>query len=448
MKFFNNNFLKINPQILSEREFLIKLTMISTYISKGGSFLIQFLSLPILISYLGTTEFAILTAIISMFTTLSYLDFGVGVTLQNILPSYIASKDRNRVQIITSTAFFFLLFLGLFILFFGTIVINTFDFRSFLNLDQNLTLNRFNSMSIVLITIISFGLPISIVHRLQTAHQKVFINEWFVTFGNVLSFIFLIIFIKLKLSLPFILLALQGPLVLATFINFIIYFFYRKEYFLSINLFSKSEFYSIFPIGLKYFFVLLLSIGLYNLDNFILLKYRSVDDLNAYIIVFKLLYLFNLPVIIYANSLIPSYNDAKAKKEKFWIRLRLNKALKGIFLFCVFESFLLYFFGEFFIKTWLNINISFTSLESLIMVFMLSILNFNSLISPIALTKDYLNATLLYFPSAILISLILKFYFSIIFDSGYVFLLLVTSITMLFFFLSPMLYKIYKTDYT
>lgn len=447
MNFFNNIFFKKNPQILSDREVLIKVTIISTYISKGGSFLIQFLSLPILISYLGSTEFAIVTAIISMFTTLSYLDFGIGVSLQNILPSLIASKDRNRIQIITSTVFFFLLFLGLFILFFGIIVINVFDFRSLLNLNQNLTLNRFNSMSIILIFIISFGLPFSIVQRLQTAHQKVFINEWFVTFGNLFSFIFLIIFINFKLSLPFILLALQGPLVFATFINFIFYFYYRKEYFLSINLFSKSEFYGIFPIGIKYFFILVLSIGLYNLDNFILLKYRSVIDLNEYIIVFKLLYLFNLPVVIYANSLIPSYNDAKAKEEKFWIRLRLHKALKGIFLFCVFESFLFYFFGEFFIKTWLNINLSFTPLESLVMIFMLFILNFNSLISPIALTKDYLNFTLLCFPFSILISLIFKFYFASFFHSGFLFLLLITSITMLLFFLSPLLYKIYKTDY-
>jgi O-antigen/teichoic acid export membrane protein len=433
---------------LSDREGAILLSIFSTYISKGGSLLIQFLSLPLLINYLGNAEFAIVTAIISMFTTLSYLDFGIGVSLQNTLPSLIALKDRNRVQIITSTVFFFLLFLGLFILVLGSIVINLFDFRAVFNLSQNVTLERFNNMSKVLIVIISLGLPLSIIQRLQTAHQRVFINEWFVTIGNLLSIILLLIFINYKLGSPFILLALQGSLLIATFINFSYYFFYKKEYSINIRLFDKKEFFEIFPVGIKYFLILVLSIGLYNIDNFILLRYRSIVDLNEYIIGFRLLYLLNIPVVIYSNSLIPAYNDAKANDEKVWIRIWLNKALKGVFLLCLIESLIFYFAGEYFIKMWLNIKINLTPFKSIGFILTLCFLNYNSLLSSIALTKDYLNSTLIFFPLSIIISIILKFYFATYLHSGYLFLLLVTSITMIFVFLFPLLYKIYKTDYT
>ena len=87
----------------------------------------------------------------------NYLDFGVGIGVQNLLPKYIAENNNKRVVEIISTAFSFLLIAGLFVLLAGSSMILMFDWRKFFNLGISIDRSVFNWTLLVPVVLIAMG---------------------------------------------------------------------------------------------------------------------------------------------------------------------------------------------------------------------------------------------------------------------------------------------------
>ena len=84
----------------------IKLAVITSFLSKAGTILLQLLSIPIAVRVLGRAEFGLYTTVSLTLSTVALLEIGVGPALTHGLTRARAAGDEIRQRELGSTAFF------------------------------------------------------------------------------------------------------------------------------------------------------------------------------------------------------------------------------------------------------------------------------------------------------------------------------------------------------
>jgi O-antigen/teichoic acid export membrane protein len=429
-----------------ERKRLFLLTTLSTFFSKGVSFTLLLISVPLTLSYLGNTYFAISNTIISTLAMFNYLDFGIGIGVQNLLPFYIAESNKNKINQIISTAFYVLIVSCAIVLVVGVCIINFYDWESIFNLKDVVKVEEVRSALLTSLLLIGFAIPVTIIQRIHNAYQKAFINEWFITLGNVLSILCLFLVIKLSLSLPYVIFALQGTLVVSLVINFLAYYKDPSRYEISFKYVELKTFRILISTGFKYLVLLIFSVGLFSLDNFILLKFRSPNDVTNYLLGYRLISILNVPVLILSNSFLPAYNDAIARGDRKWVSNIILNAVKVISIISFVETILLLAYGHDIMSLWVKTKLGLSFKDYILFSLLLVFLNFNTFFSMIAISHRYLNRSLYFFTTGVLITVSAKFILVKYITTGYGAIILPTVIIMPLLFLAPLIYNVYKKD--
>ena len=188
--------------------------------------------------------------------------------------------------------------------------------------------------------------------------QEIFISNIWQAIGNLLGFLALIIFIKQHLSLPFLILALNGtPLVIA-FINFINEFFFKRKLLRpQFKYFKYSVSLEIIGFGLIFTLINLANVFGSSVDNFIISNNSGPSSLINYSLVSKLFSI--LYVITYFSAPFwPAFSHALAQKNIIWARLAFKKILFVTIGITIIACFFLICFSKIIIHHWVGDNIN------------------------------------------------------------------------------------------
>lgn len=90
----------------SRRNRSIRLAVITSFVSKAGTILLQAISIPIAIRVLGKAEFGLFTTVNLTLSTLSLLEVGIGPALTHGLSQALSKGDETKQRELGSTAFF------------------------------------------------------------------------------------------------------------------------------------------------------------------------------------------------------------------------------------------------------------------------------------------------------------------------------------------------------
>jgi O-antigen/teichoic acid export membrane protein len=95
-----------NAETTRHRDRSIRLAVVTSFVSKAGTLLLQLLSIPIAIRVLGRAEFGLFTMVNLTLTTIALLEVGVGPALTHGLTRARAAGDEVKQRELGSTAFF------------------------------------------------------------------------------------------------------------------------------------------------------------------------------------------------------------------------------------------------------------------------------------------------------------------------------------------------------
>ena len=90
----------------ARRERSIRLAVLTSFVSKAGTILLQLLSIPLAVRVLGREEFGLYTTVNLTLATISLLQVGVGPALTHCLTRARADGDEARQRELGSAAFF------------------------------------------------------------------------------------------------------------------------------------------------------------------------------------------------------------------------------------------------------------------------------------------------------------------------------------------------------
>jgi len=330
---------------------------ISSFGARGVSILISLLCVPLTFNYLNPERFGVMMTIVSLITVINFVDFGIAFGLQNQWAELSLDKTGMKIKKAISSVFFYLLFVSLLLLSIGILLYQFVDLSSIFRVDsKNVSfIKEVNVSAFVFFIFTSISIPFSIVQRIQMGKQEGYLTNIWNIIANILTLLLLIIFIKLKLGIPYIIIALHGVNNIIIISNFIYEFcFKHKDLFPHLKLFDFKILKMLVGDGLVYLINQVGTMILTLTNNIFLANYYGAATVGLFNIGIKFLSLFQLPLEATAPYFLPAFNDAIAKKEMLWVKRTLKRYLQFISIYSLLIFLVIYFFGDTLLTLWLS----------------------------------------------------------------------------------------------
>lgn len=344
------------------RETKVVKNIIFSLFIKGGSILIAFIMVPLLINILSPESYGIWLTLTSFLSMFSFFNIGLGNGLKNLLISSIADKNWNEAKHLVSTAYVTLSLICLlaFLLFYG---INCFiEWDVVLNAPLSLR-NDLNILVLFVFGVLCLQLVFTLIVSILQAFQYPAYGDFIGVLGQLFAFIglFLVSLFSAKQDL----LTYGKVLVLAPLLSYLfcsIILFQGKYAKIrpSFSFFDKKYMRRLFTMGGKFFFIQIGALLLYQSNNLIIAHVVGSLDVAVYNVAYKYAGVSNMIFSLIIAPFWAASGDAYVRDDILWIRKALKK-LNILWLFFVVACILQLFLSHFIYKLWIgsSLQISF-----------------------------------------------------------------------------------------
>ena len=309
-------------------------------VCKGISMLISFFLLPLTIGYVNSDTYGVWVTVSSIVAWLSVFDIGMGNGLKNKFVEYRARGDNKMVKRYVSTTYAMLgiIFVPLLIV---LLIINPFiDWNGLLNID---TVEDLHMVFAIVLSYFSINFILSTINTILIADQRPGESSVITVIQHLLVLITIIILthttsgslMNLCLTLCLI------PLFIILIFNILLFKGKYKDIRPSIYDVKFSLVKDLLNLSLKFFYLQIVSLVLFQLTNFIIIRYYSANDVTLYNVAYKY---FTLPTGFFAAISTPIWAaiaESLVKQDYSWITKALRRYTFILMLFVVGEIIML-----------------------------------------------------------------------------------------------------------
>lgn len=311
-----------------ERYRRILLTGGSTAIVKIFSAVVNLITVPLTVNYLGAERYGLWMAISSILALMSFADLGLGNGLLNAVSRANARNSKQEAQTAVSSTFFILAGISslLFLIFIS--VYPLISWEHVFNLKSAIAIEESGPTMMALVIILLINIPLGIVERIQSGYQEGYRFQVWLILGSLLSLTGLLICIYFRSGLTWLVIAFSGGQVIATLLNGF-FLLNGRRYYLKPKL--KYFDWGTGKLLIKSGFVFLL-LGLFTLlanasDGIIIAQTLGPSSVAGYEIV-KKLFFFSMFTQFIIQPLWPAFGEALESGDTDWARRTMLKALK------------------------------------------------------------------------------------------------------------------------
>ena len=357
----------------SERSLKYKKNTVFLFLLKGTSLLISLAYVPLLLNAMDAENYGIWLTLTSIVSWVAMMDIGLGNGLRNKLSTALAHEDYDKGREYISSAY---LALGAYM---GALIFILCIVAGFLN--WNSILNAPNADSndlhiLVTVVFISYGATfvLNLLNSILLALQSPALSNLISTIGQLGSLIAVWIcvhFFGIHSLLILGSIVSLVPVLVLIISSLIVFGGKYKSLRPSVKLFNKNEVNSILSLGIKFFFIQIMTIILYQTNNLIIANVIDSTAVVEYNVAYKYMGVLYTIYMILVTPLWSATTDAYAKGDMNWIKNAQRKLSKIAILFLAIGVFMLLVSGPVY-RVWLHndtVHIGFwTTLLSLLYV--------------------------------------------------------------------------------
>lgn len=339
----------------NERSVKAKKNIAASLIIKGGSILINLALVPLTINYVNPTQYGIWITLSSIVTWFGFFDIGFGNGLRNKFAEAKANGDFGKVRSYISTTY---ISLGII---FSFVWLVFFLLNHFLNWNTILNAPIESSGNLALVALIVFSffclqVVFKTINTILIADQRPAVSGFTDMVGQLLALLIIVALVKMlpNGNLFYLALAIGFPPVFIMLISTV--YFFSKDYhdFVpKLSLFNFAHAKEILHLGLKFFFIQISFIVVFQTSNIIIANVCSPDDVTIYNVAYKY---FGISFMVFNIVMTPfwsAYSEAYTKRDYYWMKNTL-KALKKIAFYFLGFSFLLFLVSNWAFKLWIG----------------------------------------------------------------------------------------------
>lgn len=344
---------KIRNLIFKKNMTELKLNIVLNFIIKGGSILINFLMIPLMLKYLDSKEYGLWLLILSIINWIYTFDIGIGNSLRNKIAEYRVKENDIKIKEVIITSYVYLLILSLIFFIVICIVLKFININLFLNV-MFIEREKLYKLIIINIGFVCINFVLSLCNNIFIGSQKTYLSALNNFFNQILILGSLYILIFLKKKSIFYLSVIYGSSISFSHIILTSYYFIKnKRYIPTIGNFCLSKINELLNIGGKIFLIQIAGLIIFSTDNFIISYFLGTEKVAEYNIVNKYC---TIPMIILNLISTPLWSQATKKyyeKNYEWF-MEIIKKLKKFFILVCFILLVQIVIGKYFINIWTN----------------------------------------------------------------------------------------------
>lgn len=331
----------------------LKINIILNFIIKGGSILINFLMIPLMLKYLDSKEYGLWILILSIINWIYTFDIGIGNSLRNKIAEYRVKENDTKIKEVIITSYVYLLILSFIFFIIICIVLKFININLFLNV-MFIEREKLYKLIIINIGFVCINFVLSLCNNIFIGSQKTYLSALNNFFNQILILGSLYILILLKKKSIFYLSIIYGSSISFSHIILTSYYFIKnKRYIPTIGNFCLSKISELLNIGGKIFLIQIAGLIIFSTDNFIISYFLGTEKVAEYNIVNKYC---TIPMIILNLISTPLWSQATKKyyeKDYEWF-MEIIKKLKKFFILVCFILLVQIVVGKYFINIWTN----------------------------------------------------------------------------------------------
>lgn len=297
-------------------------------LAKGLQFLISLATVPLVLGYLGKTDYGMVIAVASIVGWLAIGDFGIGLGVKNTLIDAYARDDKSAAQHYVSTGLIALTLVALLFAIVFAVMFPLIPWASIIKVDLN-DYSKLEMTVAVTALLLFVSLPLNVIRQIYSAEQKEYINSLWTVAGVCMGLVILLVTVWLDLGILGVILGLYG-------MNFVsifgcgIYIFTRDKKWLkpSWRSFSRSAWKRIWSGGIMFFIIQLGMIGIFQSNVIIVSSFLGVPSVPDYSVPSTLFIYIGLLVSFIVFPFWAAFGEAAVKEDWHWIKKNLRRLIR------------------------------------------------------------------------------------------------------------------------
>jgi O-antigen/teichoic acid export membrane protein len=338
-----------------ERYRRILLTTASSLATRVTTALVGLVTIPLALSYLGKEKYGIWAVVTSFVAWTSLFDFGIVNSLVNALSEANGKNSPADAKSYVSTAFFTLTAISAFLGILLALCAGWVPWSRVLAVRIPIAEETVMWTVVAALVCVLLGLPLSIVRQIYAAYQKSYIGNLFNFLGALMTLAALYVVVWTKGSLPSLVFAFSGPIVIVGFINLL--YLTRKEMpWLSprFSLVSRRAMRRLSSTSTPLFLYQIGALLVNETQMIVLAHVTSLDLVSENSIMWRLSITSSSVVALSTGAFIPAFREAHERGDHNWMRAGFRRMLILRMSIAFAVAFILIFGGNTLLRVWLH----------------------------------------------------------------------------------------------
>lgn len=326
---------------------------VSAIFCKGLGLVVNAISLPITVRYLGPEEFGIWVTVSTTMALLALLDFGVASSMTNLISEAYALDDKELASRYASTGFWLMVLIALGVGVIGVAIWPAVHWAGLFHLSGEANQRIISHTAAAAFIIFLAGLPAGLAAKFLAGYQEMKTANAFSAIGNLASLVAIVAITALHGSMVLLIVGSSGAVVGTNFVCLGWLWFHHKPWLApTLNHWRRNLVRRMVQSGSEFFILQLTSIIVFNSDNFVIAHFLGPVQVTAYSITWRLVGYAGALQIIITPALWPAYAEAYVRKDLEWMRRTLSYVTvttMGIAGGCC-AAFMIW--GQFLVRVW------------------------------------------------------------------------------------------------
>ena len=403
-----------------------------SFLFKGLSIFASFLSVPLMIKYLGIEQYGVWSTLLSIVSWIVLFDIGIGNGLRNKISESLAEEKKEEAYKYISTAYTIIGAISVILILTFLLASEYISWQKVFNIT---TVDNEELQKVVNITAIFLFLNfwLSLINQVFNGFQKtslVVFNQFLSNIFSLLAVFVLYTFYEsslIKLAFAYGISLLASSLILS-------FWFYQKnrEFIPKIKSFGLNYTKSITSLGFKFFIIQIAVIVIFTTDKILITQLFGPEYVASYDVAFKL---FSVITIVHGILMAPlwsAYSDAYHRGDMEWIKKTIKNQLR-VYLLIILGTILLIFLAKPIITFWIGKDLLVDNILIIAMALFILVSTWNNIFAYFINATDNLNVQINTSIISIIVNIPLSIIFIKVFGMGVYGIVFATCISLSFF---------------
>ena len=325
----------------------------SAMLSKGVVLLVNVVSIPIMVRYLGAESFGVWVTISTALSMFLVLDLGVANALTNFISEAYARDDREYAGTCGTTALGVMIAIALLLGGIAWWIWPALHWGRLFHLSSSAEAPTVGRAVAVALAIFLLGLPAGLATKILGGYQELRAANIFVTAGSLCNLASLVILVRLHAGLVALVTASSAALVGANLLCLLWIWCVHKPWLMPrLHHLDGGVARSMMQSGGEFFVLQIAGLIAFNSDNLVVTHFLGPAQVASYSVAWRLTSYAAIAQTLIVPALWPAFSEAFARGDLKWVRRMFRRTMWATMSIALGCSVLFALAGRWIIRVW------------------------------------------------------------------------------------------------